>query len=132
MTAHVEGSFTVTAWDEQTYRELDGVSKLTRASVSQHFSGGLEADGDWEAHMFYAEDGTAFYTGLQRFTGTLDGREGTFVAEARGGYDGSAATSELTVVAGSGTGALAGLSGTGSAAAGSGTEGTYSFDYALG
>jgi hypothetical protein len=129
--AHVEGSFTVTGWDEHTYEELDGVSKLTKVSYTQSYTGGLEGSAAWQGQMFYAEDGSAFFTGLQLFTGALDGRQGSFVVEARGGYDGATATTDWTVVTGSGTGALAGLTGAGSAAAGSGTEGTYGFDYDL-
>jgi hypothetical protein len=129
MTVHTDGSFKVISWDENTYEDLDGDSKLTKVTLVQEYTGGLEATGSWEGQMFYGPDGTAFYTGLQRFVGTLDGREGTFVLEAKGGYDGTDASSQWQVVAGSGTGDLAGLSGAGSATAGSGTEGTFSFDY---
>ncbi len=129
MTTQVTGSFTVTSWDEQTYEDLQGESKLTKVSFVQAYTGGLEATGSWEGQMYYAADGTAFYTGLQHFVGKLDGRKGSFVLEARGGYGGSDASTHWTVVAGSGTGDLAGLSGTGSSTVGSDSQGSYSFDY---
>jgi hypothetical protein len=133
MSPNVEGAFQVSKWDENTYEELGGGSKLTKVSIVQGFSHGLDAEASWEGEMFYREDGTAYYTGLQRFVGTLDGREGTFVADTRGGYDGSTATSEWRVVPGSGTGALSGLSGTGTATAGAGSMGgTFVFDFDIG
>jgi hypothetical protein len=131
MSARVEGSFQVSKWDESTYEDLGGGSKLTTVSIVQDFSGGLDATLSWRGQMFYRQDGTAFYTGLQRFVGSLDGREGTFVAETHGGYDGATATTEWKVIPGSGTAALAGLGGTGTATAGAGSEGTFTFDYDL-
>lgn len=133
MAPKVEGSFQVTSWEEDTYEELGNGSKLTKVSIGQDFSGGLEASSSWHGQMFYREDGTAFYNGLQRFGGTLDGREGTFVADVEGGYDGGDATSGWTVVSGSGTAGLVGLAGSGRAVAGSGgSGGTFTFDYDLG
>jgi hypothetical protein len=133
MAPTVEGSFQVTSWEENTYEELGSGSKLTSVSIGQDYEGGLEASSAWQGQMFYREDGTAFYNGLQRFVGSLDGRDGAFVADVRGGYDGGDATSEWTVVSGSATGGLAGLEGSGKATAGSGgSGGSFSFDYELG
>jgi Protein of unknown function (DUF3224) len=133
MAPKVEGSFQVTSWEEDTYEELDNDSKLTKVSIGQDYKGGLEASSSWQGQMFYREDGTAFYNGLQRFVGALEGRDGTFVADVEGNYNGGDATSEWTVVTGSGTADLAGLEGSGKAAAGSGgSGGTFTFDYTLG
>jgi Protein of unknown function (DUF3224) len=129
MSAHAEGSFKVSSWDEHTYVDLDGESKLTKVSFVQEYTGGLEATGSWDGQMFYAEDGTAFYTGLQHFVGTLDGRKGGFVLEAKGRYDAGEASAEWLVVTGSGAGDLSGISGTGFSSIGSSGEGTYTFDY---
>jgi Protein of unknown function (DUF3224) len=132
MSDRVEGSFQVSKWEENTYEDIGGGSKLTKVSIVQDFSGGLDATVSWEGQMFYREDGTAAYTGLQRFVGSLEGREGTFVAETHGGYDGTEATTDWKVITGSGTAALAGLEGTGTATAGAGSEGTFTFDYDIG
>ena len=42
------GQFEVTLWQENTYRELEGGGKLTRASVTQTFSGDISGSGDAE------------------------------------------------------------------------------------
>jgi hypothetical protein len=53
---------------------------------------------------------------LIRLTATLDGRSGTFVAAGAGGFDGTTASGVSQIVSGSGTGHLAGISGTVSSA----------------
>jgi len=42
MAAQATGTFTVSSWDEDTYQELDGGGKLTRARVSFGLSGDLD------------------------------------------------------------------------------------------
>jgi hypothetical protein len=132
MTALVEGTFTVASWDEDTYQELEGKGKLTRARVGFRLEGDMAGDASWEALMCYREDGTAEYTGLQHFTGQLAGRSGTFVMVADGTFSEGEARSGWQVIPGSATGGLAGLRGTGTAVASSGPDGTFSFEYELG
>lgn len=131
MAATAAGTFQVTGWDESTITQYEGDSKLTRARITQAFAGGLAAAGPWEGTMFYRADGTAQYTGLQRLEGDLDGRAGTFVLRSDGEYDGQVASNTWTVVPGSGTGALEGLTGEGRARAPMGEEGEYSLAYVL-
>jgi hypothetical protein len=72
---------------------------------------GIE-EATFEALMYYRPDGTSSYVSLMQITATLDGRSGSFVLQGTGAYDGTAATGESTVLPGSGTGELAGLTGT--------------------
>lgn len=130
--AHAAGSFTVKSWDENTYEELDGSGKLTKASVTFGVEGDLTAEAAWDAVMCYRPDGTAVFTGYQRMTGEVDGRAGTFVLLADGEFVDGEARSRWQVVAGTGTGALAGLTGSGSAVATATPPGSYTFDYDLG
>jgi hypothetical protein len=131
MAATARGSFQVSKWEENTYEEIGGGAKLTKVSIVQDFSGDLEAAVAWEGQMYYRADGTAVYNGLLRFVATLEGRKGSFVATTSGGYDGETATTDWTVVTGSGTGDLVRIGGRGTASAGAGTEGTFVFDYDL-
>ena len=133
MTEHAEGTFKVTGWDENGYQELDGKQKLTRASMAFGYAGDLEAEGKSETLMFYREDGTASYTGLERIAGRLGSRSGSFVLRAEGTFDGGAATTAWQVVDGSGTGELSGIRGTGESVAASGQPGgSFTLDYDLG
>ena len=131
MTTHTTGDFEVTGWDESTYEELGGDAKLTRASVQQQFTGDLEATGSWQALMCYTLDGRASYTGQVRVVGKLGGRSGSFVLQTDGGYDGSEARWSWSVIPGSATDDLAGLTGSGELRAPHGMTGTYDLDYDL-
>lgn len=126
--ANAKGTFHVTDWDEKTYQELAGKAKLTRAHIQQDFRGDLSGQATWDLLMCYREDGTAVFTGLGRFEGAASGHRGACVLENRGTFDGEKARSALTVVAGSGTGRLKGLSGKGRSVAAHGPDGTYTFD----
>jgi Protein of unknown function (DUF3224) len=133
MATRAEGTFTVASWEEDTYQNLAGQEKLTRARMGFRLSGDLDGDLVSDSLMYYREDGTAEYTGLQRFTGQIAGRSGTCVMVADGGYDGGEARSTWRVIPGSGSGDLAGLAGSGVSVAGAGQPGgTYRLDYELG
>ena len=131
MTAHAEGTFTVASWVEDTHEELDGKQKLTKARMGFRLSGDLVGDLVSDTFMYYREDGTAEYTGLQRFTGELGGRSGSFVMIADGGYGGGEARSAWRVIPGSGTGGLAALRGSGQSVASATPPGSYTFAYEL-
>jgi hypothetical protein len=126
--SRAEGTFEIKSWDESTYEEIDGGGKLNRAHVVQAFTGGFEGEGTVEHLMHYRDDGTATFVGLERFTGNLGGRAGSFVIQGEGTFDGSVAQGPWTVIAGSGTGELAGLRGTGQFWA-KGHDTSYSLDY---
>lgn len=86
---------------------------MTTATGTQRFSGAIEGDGRVAWLMCYRADGTARFVGLQRIDGTIDGRAGTLVIESVGDHDGTRSTGTWTVIEGSGTGALAGATGSG-------------------
>jgi Protein of unknown function (DUF3224) len=132
MTAHAEGKFQVTSWEENTDEELGGGAKLTKARITQDFTGDLEATGTWEALMCYGQDGTASFLGYQRMAGRLGGRTGSFVLETNGTYDGKEAKTTWSVVPGSGTDELRDLRGSGTAVAGHEPPGSFTLDYDLG
>jgi hypothetical protein len=81
--------------------------------------------------MLYRPDRTARLVGLQQVTGSLHGREGSFVATAEGDHDGAGSSITFSIVARSGTGALAGISGEGRLLAPGGPKGTYELEYTL-
>ncbi|MFN2484804.1 MAG: DUF3224 domain-containing protein [Candidatus Limnocylindria bacterium] len=128
-TAH--GQFELASWNEETYEDLDGGGKLTRASVTQTFSGDVTGDGAVEWLMAYRADGTAHFVGLQRVRGAIGGRTGSFVLETSGDFDGKLATWTCSVIEGSGTGELEGLRGRGSFGAPKGPKASFELEYEL-
>ena len=125
------GSFNVSGGTEDPYDELEGGIKLTHASGIQSFSGDIEGDGAVHWLMLYRADKTAHFVGLQRITGSLGGRTGSFVAAAEGDHDGTGSTITFSIIPDSGTGELKGITGDGSLDAKGGASGTYQLDYTL-
>jgi hypothetical protein len=124
--------FAVESWNEETFKELDGDAKLTRASVTGSLTGDIVGSSETEWLMVYGQDGTARYVGLQRIDGALGRKEGTFVVESNGDFDGGEAKGTWVVVAGSGTGDLAELAGEGTFTAPLGEKAAITLDYTLG
>ena len=112
MQKTVEARLKIESWDEKPYRELGEGDKLTRADVLLSGPDDGLTSAIFEALMFYRADGTGAYVTVMQITGALDGRRGSFVLQGHGTYDGTTARGQSHVVEGSGTGELAGLSGT--------------------
>jgi hypothetical protein len=128
---HTRAEFSVRTWDEQPYQQLDDGTKLTRASVTRTYSGGIEGEGASESLMYYAQDGTATIVGLERVVGKIGKNSGSFVVESRATFSGNKASGTWSVVPGSGADQLAGLEGEGEFAAVSGPNGSVDLDYEL-
>src|SRR5436305_12617685 len=102
MAAQATATFKIKSWDEDRYDDLGDGAALTRASVTQAFSGDIEGDGSVQWLMCYRPDKTADFVGLQRLPGKIGGRAGTAVPTTAGGFDGRGAGGERSVVPGSG------------------------------
>ena len=76
--------------------------------------------------------GSAGYVAVEHVVGTLHGRAGSFMLQHNGVMDRGASTLQVTVVPGTGTGALANLSGTLVISIAEGGAHSYTFDYVLG
>jgi hypothetical protein len=131
MAHHGKGSFEIASWNEEPYVQIDEARKLTRAEVTQTFSGDIEGEGSVQWLMCYRTDGTADWIGMQRIVGKVNERSGSFVLQTIGTFDGSIAAGDWSVVAGSGTDELEGLTGKGRIEAPMGSQATYTLDFAL-
>ena len=118
-TSRATGTFTIKDWDEQPYAEAEGAPTLTHARVVTTYSGELDGEGTAGLLMAYNQ-ADASYTGYERFTGSLGGRAGSFVVRLDGGFENGVARTSWTVVEGTATGDLAGLTGEGGYAASQG------------
>jgi hypothetical protein len=79
--------------------------------------------------MAYRADKTALFVGLQHVAGRLGERSGEFVLETSETFDGGVAEGEWSVVPGSGSGELRGLTGSGGFSAPHGPEASLTLDY---
>lgn len=109
MTNHATGNFTVDL-HPLTPAPAEGVSRL---SIDKLIHGGLEATSKGE--MLSAGDpkqGAAGYVAIEMVTGSLDGKRGTFALQHSATMDQHGSKLSVTIVPGSGTGELKGISGT--------------------
>jgi hypothetical protein len=104
---------------------------IGRYALVKQFHGDLEAQGKGE--MLGAGDpakGSAGYVAIEQVTGALHGRNGAFALQHTGTMDHAGYKLTITVVPGSGTGELAGISGTFIITIADGKH-SYHFDYTL-
>jgi Protein of unknown function (DUF3224) len=123
--------FAITNWDEKAYSEGQDLPRLTRASVRKTFTGDIEGDGLVEYLMIYRSDGSATFVGLERVSGRIGTKSGTFVLQRTGVFEGGQAKESYSVVPGSATGQLSGLRGEGRSAVGHGSEHPFTLEYEL-
>jgi hypothetical protein len=131
MKKRVNARFAIKSWDEKPYSEGPDLPKLTRASVTKTFTGDIEGEGQVEYLMMYRNDGSATFVGLERVTARIGGRNGTFVLQRLGVFEGGQAKESYSVIPCSGTGDLQGLRGDGSSAVGHGLEHPFTLEYEL-
>jgi hypothetical protein len=104
---------TVHTYDPAAYDERTEGPALVRIHVEERFSGDIEGDGVVEFLQAAHADGSASFVGIERVSGSVAGRKGTFLLQDAGTVDGNVVSGEWFVVPGSGTGELAGLRGEG-------------------
>lgn len=111
MTGHARGTFEIQMFPQGQEEKVAGVS-LSRRSADKQYSGDLEGIGKGEMVAALTNIKTsAAYVAIERVTGTLQGREGTFLLQHTGTMTAATRDLNVIVVPDSGTGHLAGLSG---------------------
>jgi hypothetical protein len=111
-----KSTFAIKDWKDEPSDYLGGGTKLTRTKATQTYQGSISGEGAVEYLMCAGGDGATYFSGFERIAGTLDGKAGSFIIHHVGTFAGEP-RSDWTIVTGSGTGELAGLSGKGSYAA---------------
>jgi hypothetical protein len=124
---HASGTFEVKLTPRDTSEET-----LGRMTIAKRFQGDLEATSKGEMlSAGSAVKGSAGYVALERVTGTLHGRRGSFALQHSGTMTRGTPELTITVVPDSGTDVLIGLAGR-MAIAIDGAEHSYQFEYTLG
>ena len=128
MTRHANGTFEVKVAPIGSEADWGGFSRL---SIDKQIHGDLEGTsrGQMMAEGNPAS-GAGGYVALERVTGTLGGRKGSFALQHSGTMSGGKAEMTVTVVPGSGTDGLKGLAGTFRILIEGGKH-RYEFDYTL-
>jgi hypothetical protein len=121
--------FTNDRYDEEPYGEADG-AELSRVHISRTFTGDLEGSGAAEL-MIAKSEGGGGYVGHDRITGSLQGRSGAFVFQHTGLMGPDGVTNTGTIVPGTGTGELEGITGDGTMLADDEGNHTLTLEYEL-
>ena len=106
------GPFDVAMESEPPFLEQDGLT-LNRNVVRKEFSGDIA--GTSEAQMlaaFTAVPGSAGYVAIEHFTGSVNGKSGSFVLQHSGVMNKDDGQLTVVIVPDSGAGELTGISGT--------------------
>lgn len=129
MTKHASGTFEVKLTPQAD--EQVGDPTVGRMSIEKEFQGDLEGTSRGQMLAVMTDvKGSAGYVAMERVSGTLDGRSGTFALQHSGTMTRGEAQLDLTVVPDSGTGQLTGLSGKMSINIAGGQH-SYDFEYTL-
>lgn len=129
-THHATGAFEVKA-TPATPAGGAADSSISELSLDKQFHGALEATS--KGTMLAAGNpakGAGGYVAMEKVTGTLDGRKGSFVLQHSGTMKGGMAELTVTVVPGSGTDDLAGIDGKMTIQIAGGKH-SYDFEYTL-
>jgi Protein of unknown function (DUF3224) len=94
------------------YDESTGPA-LMEVTLSETFTGDIDGESTVRALQIQRADHSASLVSMQRFAGTLGGRQGTFVLQGSETVENGKIHATWFVVPGSGTGDLAGLRGEG-------------------
>lgn len=126
---HATGPFDVivTSQDDQSNDPL-----LNRMLLDKQYHGDLEATA--KGQMLTAGTsvkGSGAYVAIEKVTGTLHGHTGTFVLQHTGTMTRNSPQLKITVVPDSGTGQLAGISGTMTIKITPDAKHSYDFEYAI-
>jgi hypothetical protein len=130
MTTRATGKFDVRLAPEPIIHGSETCS-VSRMSIDKDFHGDLEAQSLGEMLAAHGHvEGSAAYVAMEEVTGTLGGREGSFVLQHRAIMNRGAPEQSVTVVPDSGTGDLVGLTGLMTIIIDAGAH-SYEFDYDL-
>lgn len=126
---HATGPFDVkvTSQDDKSDDPL-----LNRMTLDKQYHGDLEATG--KGQMLTAGTsvkGSGAYVAIEKVSGTLSGRTGTFVLQHTGTMTQNSPLLTITVVPDSGTGQLAGISGKMSIRIAADGKHSYEFEYTI-
>ena len=133
VTTRATGTFDVKLTPQPSTETPAEASPLGRLTIDKQFHGDLE--GTSKGEMLTAGSPTvknsAGYVAVERVTGTLNGKKGTFALQHIGVMTRGEGKLTITVVPDSGTGELTGLSGSMTIDLSNGGH-AYTFDYTIG
>src|SRR5262245_7791257 len=126
---HASGTITVKTYEPAAYDQPADGPVLVRIHVPEDFAGAIEGEGVAEFLQTAQSESEASFVGVERVTGSIGSRRGTFVFQDEGTLAGTTVSGTWFVVPDSGTGELQGLRGEGGFKAELGQGADITLDY---
>jgi hypothetical protein len=127
--AHATGKISVNTYEPTPYDQPAAGPVISQIHVVEDFSGDIVGEGVATFLQTTRADDEASFVGVERVSGSVGGRSGTFVLQDQGTLKGSVVSGTWFVVPGSGTGELSGLRGEGGFTAELGQGADITLDY---
>jgi predicted flavoprotein YhiN len=132
MSQRATGSFDVKVTPQKPDTQIARAAALSRLTIDKRFHGDLEGISKGEMLALQTEvKGSAGYVALERVTGTLKGRSGSFVLQHSGTLERGEEHTQVSVVPDSASGELRGLTGTMSIRVAEDGAHSYAFDFKI-
>ena len=130
MTTHAKGTFEVKITPQTPDGKFEDAT-MSRMTIDKQLHGDLEATSKGQMLSAMTDvKGSAGYVAMERVTGTLNGRSGSFVLQHSATMTRGVPQLSITVVPDSGTGQLVGLTGKMDIIINAGKH-SYDFEYTL-
>jgi hypothetical protein len=130
VTNRATGTFDVKLNPQKPDNKEAESAKISRMSADKQYHGDLEGSGQGEMLAAGDPKSSGAYVAIERVTGTLKGRSGSFLLQHSGVMTRGVGQLIITVVPDSGTGELAGIAGKMNIIIENGKH-SYEFDYTL-
>jgi hypothetical protein len=132
MSQRATGSFDVKVTPQKPDTQIARAANLSRLTIDKRFHGDLEGISKGEMLALQTEvKGSAGYVALERVTGKLTGKSGSFVLQHSGTMQRGDPDTTVTVVPDSATGELRGLSGKMKISVAADGAHSYEFDFKI-
>ncbi len=125
----MSNEFEIVSWNETPYLEINDDAKFTRTVIQKKYTGELEGEGRLDYLMAYNADGSATFVGIERVTGSIKGKAGSFSVKEQGTFIDGMVDSAFSVIEGSGNGELKALQGQGKYKTGHAPKVSFEFNY---
>ena len=127
---HASGTIAVSKYEPANY-DTTAETKLVLINVEESFAGDLQGAGTARFLQASRPDGSASFVGMERFVGTVGGKQGSFILQDVGTLTGDQVNGSWSMVPGSGTGELARIAGDGGFKAKLGQHASITLDYTM-
>lgn len=94
----LKGTFQITDWQESVNKSFDEGAKLSKALVSQMYSGDIKGSSEVHYQLNYETTGDACFNGFEFISGTIGDRPCTLTLKHHGSFEKGVAKSQFVII----------------------------------